>query len=285
MSNIRKISVIALTLLLIGIIGSIFTIKPMLNKSPISKEEVINDKFNKIKIVTDNTGIELLPTTDATAKVDLSGKAGKGTKYHLSADVENATLTISVKYNLQSLVTLFPSSPLLLKVYVPEVLYESLQIEDNNGHVNVGDFQAKEIHINTNNGRVVLNNVKSTKVTTETDNGSSNLKNVKASDITVKSKNGKIILEDIDGQIYAKSNNGSISFVTNQLDQPIDFETNNGRINIQTKEKPINATINANVNNGKADIFDSSNRHVVFGNGENSINLTTSNGSITIEKK
>ncbi|WP_018661690.1 DUF4097 family beta strand repeat-containing protein [Heyndrickxia acidiproducens] len=284
MNKIKKVSIVALVLLLVGAVGSILTFKPMIQQKSISKEKVINEKFNHIKMVTDNTGVEILPTTDSTARVSLTGKIGKGSKYHLSTDAENATLSVRVKYEQRSFINFFPSS-LSLKVYVPKTVYESLRIEGDNGRISLSDLQAKDINVKTDNGKIEFDNVKGTTITTQTDNGLSNLKNVKASFVKANSDNGRIALENVEGRIFAKANNGRISLVTHQLDQPIKFETDNGRINIQTKKKPTNAIINASTENGRVELFDRSNRNAVFGNGEHLIKLTASNGRITVENK
>lgn len=322
MGKIKKVSIVALLLLLVGIVGSLLTFKPIIQQNSISKEKVINEKFSHIEIVTGNTGVEILPTTDSTAKIDISGKVGKGSNYNLSTNVENSTLSIGVKYEQRSLINFFPSS-LSLKVYLPEMVYESIQIKGDDGGINTSDLQAKDINIKTANGKIKLSNVKGTTVTTQAIDGASNLKNVTASIVNVKSGNGKIELsnvkgttvttqaidgasnfknvtasnmnvksyngrinlENIEGHVSAKANDGSILLVSNHLDNPIEFETDNGSIDIQTKKKPTNATINVSVENGKVDIFDSSNRNVVFGNGEHLIKLTATDGSITVEKK
>ncbi|QNK89140.1 DUF4097 family beta strand repeat protein [Sporosarcina sp. resist] len=284
MSKIKKASIVALMLLIIGIIGSVLTIKPMIQSKSISSERVISEQFSHIDIKTDNAGVEILPTTDAIAKIDVTGKVGDASNYHLSIDVEGSILSIGVKHEQRSLINFFPSS-LSLKVYVPENIYESLQIKSDNGQIIAGDIQAKEIHVETDNGKIKMRNVEGDTIIAKTDNGSSYLENVKASIATIKSDNGEIVLKDIDAHIIAKVNNGRISLVTNHLDNPIEFETSNGRINIQTREKPKNATIDADVKNGSVKIFDSSSRYAVSGNGENQIKLISTNGSIIVEEK
>lgn len=284
MNKIKKILTVALVLLLVGIIGSILTLKPMINPKLFSEEKVINKSFSHIEIAADNTSMEILPTTDSTAKVGISGKAGKGSKYYLSTDVKNATLSVKVKYEQRSFINLFPSS-LTLKVYVPERLYKTLKIHSDDGRVNVRNLQANDINIKSNDGKIDLSNIKGTAIITQANDGSSNLKNVKANAIKVTANDGRINLDQVDGHISGKANDGAISLTTNQLNHPIELATDNGRINIQTKKKPVNATINASGQNARVSIFEGSDSATVFGKGENLISLTAKDGSITVKKK
>ena len=78
MINIKKIAIAALILLLIGVAGSLFTFKSMNKSEQVSEEKIINnDRYTNIDITTDNAKIELIPTNDATTKVELSGKVAK----------------------------------------------------------------------------------------------------------------------------------------------------------------------------------------------------------------
>lgn len=95
MINIKNISIIALIILLIGIVGSIFTFKFMSKAEQISEEKVIDDdRFTNINIITGNAKVEIVPTKDSTTTVELSGKAKK---YTFEANVEGNTLDIILK--------------------------------------------------------------------------------------------------------------------------------------------------------------------------------------------
>ncbi len=322
MGKIKKLLIVAIVLILVGIAGSIFTFKPMLQQKSISEEKVINETFSRIAIVTNNTEVEIFPTTDATAKIDITGKLAKGSVYDVAANVEKSILSIDVKYEQRNFASFFPSS-LSLQVYVPESVYESLQVKGDDGRIIVSDIQAKDMNIKTDNGNIDVRNVKGTTfkaqsndgttklnnitatdvlvksdngnielinakastVKTEVNDGTTNLNHVTAANAHMKSDNGKINLEKIEGQMSATAYDGGISLVTNQLESPITFKTANGDIHIQTKEKPTNATINTSVENGKVNIFGNSNSSTVFGNGEYMIHLASNDGSITVGEK
>lgn len=281
MINLKKISIVALILLLVGIAGSAFFLQGMKKADWVEEERAINDEFHTIEITTDNTEIELLSTSEQTGKVELTGN---DSNYVLTTDVKDNTLSIAVKYNQRKYFNFnFFHESLSLKVYVPEKQYEALQIRSNNGRITVDSIQAKDAKVRSDNGRLTINNVEGTTVTTQTNNGATSLKNVKATTVSAKSNNGKIQLDNIEGELIGKTNNGGLSLVTSHLDRPIDFKTDNGRITIETEKEPTNATINVDVKNGRVDVLGSSSRHTVIGDGEHVIKLTTKNGGVTVK--
>ncbi|HLR40510.1 MAG TPA: DUF4097 family beta strand repeat-containing protein [Virgibacillus sp.] len=279
---IRKTTTLAIVLLIVGVAGSIFTFKAANKTEDVTEEKVINDDFNNIEVTANEAEVEILPTSDSQAKVELSGK---NSNYRLSTGVEGSTLKVDVAYKQKKLFNFdFTLASLSLKVYLPEKEYNSLQIESGNGRVRVDDLQAKVIHVKTDNGQIKLNHIGSSEVTAEADNGTIDMENVTATNVKVKADNGKIKLKDVEGNLSGTTNNGSISLVTRDLHRSIDFETDNGRINIQTEKKPTNAIIDAKVDNGKVTVFGESNWDTVIGEGENLIKLTTKNGTITVIK-
>jgi len=283
MDKIKKMSLVALVLLLVGIVGSLLTFRPVFRQEAKLEEKVIHEKFSRIQIATDNTAIEILPATGSAAKITVSGRAEKGSTYHLSTDVKNAVLSIGIKYKQRNFISFFPSS-LSLKVYVPEKWYESLQVKNNDGRVRAGDLRARDIRIKTENGKIELNHISGDTITAEANDGSSTLENVKASLVKVKSENGKIVLKNLDSRVSGKAGDGSILFTTRHLNHPVELRANNGNIKIQTGEKPANATIRASAEDGRVDIFGSSDGNRVFGSGKPLIQLFTADGNIAVEK-
>lgn len=285
MFNVKSISVIALILLLVGIIGGVFTFNSGKQTEDWEMEEKVinNEEIMNIKVMADNTKVEILPSNDTSTKVEFSGD---DSKYHLSTDVEGTTLSIDVEYRQRKFINLdFFSSLSSLTVYVPEKVYDSLQLESDNGRITAETLQAKDINVKTNNGSIILEDIKSSAIIGEADNGRIELKDINSSTIQVKSDNGKIILEHVEGDILGETSNGSITLVTQDLDRQIELETDNGKINIQTEKEPTNVIFDIKVDNGKVRMFGESNWDSVIGNGDNLIKLTTNNGGITVTKE
>ncbi|WP_409274873.1 DUF4097 family beta strand repeat-containing protein [Neobacillus sp. SCS-31] len=267
MFNIKKISIVALVLLLVGITGSLLTVDAKNHSESIKEERIFNNEnFANIDIKADNAGVEIIPANNSTTRVELLGNAKKDREYTFDADIQNNTLSVNLDekqlkfYNFG-----FSDSALAIKVYVPKKLYNTLRVEVGNGSVNAEEINIKDASAKTINGTI-------------------DLRGLETSAITVGTDNGKIFLEDIEGDISGSVINGSISFVTDHLDRNIDFENVNGKIEIQTVKEPTNATIDVEVVNGKVDILGDSSRNSVFGNGKSLIKLTTVNGDITVTK-
>lgn len=151
-----------------------------------------------------------------------------------------------------------------MNVQLPDRLLGKINVETNNGSINISKLETKDIH-------------------TETDNGEVFIKDVKSNSMYVQSDNGKLFFENIEGKIYGESDNGDISLNTHILIEPIEFQTDNGSITITTKKDPENVMINVETDNGKINVFGKSNPSTVFGNGDYIIKLTSDNGDITVQ--
>ncbi|WP_338450168.1 DUF4097 family beta strand repeat-containing protein [Niallia oryzisoli] len=267
MPNMKKISIVALFLLLVGITGSLLTFHTKNQNASIKEERVFNNEsITGFNIKADNAEVEMIPVNHSQTRVTLTGGSQKNKEYDFEADVQGKTLYVSLNekqlkyYNFD-----FSNSALSIKVYVPEKLYDNLQVELANGNVYAEGLEIKEAAVNTINGTVDLNRLETSKVIVESDNG-------------------EIFLEDIEGDISGEVMNGLITLKTNHLDRNIDLESKNGAIDIVTEKEPTNAIINADATHGAVDIFDDLKSASVFGKGENQITLTTLNGKITVSK-
>src|SRR5690625_5178363 len=110
------------------------------------------------------------------------------------------------------------------------------------------------------------------------------MKNINSSTVDVNTSNGKIRLDHVDGDVFGKTNNGAIEFIRENLDRSIELETDNGKIDIHTKQEPTHVAFDVRVDNGKVSISRSSNWDTIIGSGENLIKLKTNNGSINVTK-
>src|SRR5690625_4838852 len=148
---IKRISIIALVLLLVGIIGSIFTINTQLNQGEVEDEKIITSSdFNNIELYSDNTKITLSSTDDANAKIELIGNYSL---HEMTADVEKDTLKVNVKTKNKLFSLDFFLGSLSLTVYVPKKIYENIQVKSNNGRLNVAELEGNTIQAETDNGR------------------------------------------------------------------------------------------------------------------------------------
>ena len=283
MRNIKFISLIAFALLVVGIIGSVFTFRSFYQSDWIIKEETISgEEIEQLDIRTNNAKIELLPTSDADITAELTTKSKK---YELLTKVEGDTFLVQVKDKRRNFISLdlfsFGTS---LTVYVPEKLFDSVQIESDNGLISVEQLSANNVHVKADNGKIELEGIESTAITGDASNGLITMKDIISSTVDVNTSNGKIKFDHVEGDIYGRTNNGAIEFIAEDLDRSIELETDNGKIDVQTNQEPTNVTFDVRVDNGKVRIFGSSNWDTVIGNGENVIKLKTDNGAINVTK-
>ncbi|WMX56309.1 DUF4097 family beta strand repeat-containing protein [Peribacillus sp. R9-11] len=264
MVNIKKLSIIALVLLLVGVVGSLFTFSQVTDKESTTEKKSITDEVTDIQVISDNAAVEIIPTTGTETSVELVSKGVDVSKLNFSADVEGKKLAIKLK-DKRSFSFGFQIQSLHLKVYVPEKAYKSFVVKSDNGKVQMAELEIKNLNVESQNGRVELNDIVTEKV-------------------EVKSANGRVDLNNVEGNLVGSSNNGKISLVTKDLDRNIQLESDNGKIMIKTDKEPTNTTFDVHVDNGKIDILNKYEGNVVIGKGENMVKLETNNGKIEIIK-
>ncbi|RUL47904.1 DUF4097 family beta strand repeat-containing protein [Lysinibacillus antri] len=227
------------------------------------EEVVIQKEFTNAEIETNNADIILIPTKDQSARVELENGRNK---YKIDAQVNGNTLEIDMerKFFRWFSIQFFSKTP-ILKVYLPESLAGTIQIESDNGTIKASGFETKEIIAETDNGEVILDNLK-------------------VQTLYVDSSNGELLLENIEGKIVGETSNGDISVRTAALKQPIELETNNGTIYVQTENEPKDAFFDVKTGNGEVIIFGKRNPTTESGNSQTTIKLTSNNGDIIVEK-
>lgn len=265
MRNVKKITLAALLLIAVGVIGAIITFS-LGDDTTLAMERKVDMRNKKnIDIQADNARVTVHPAGTAQAEIKFEGLTSGGNEPELSAVTEGETLTIKIQEERRFIrLTNLMGSP-SLHIYLPEERYESLAVEMDNGA-----FQAEDLSV--------------TELQVKTDNGSITLDRISGDTANVSTSNGKINMNHVAGDITGKSNNGAISLDVADLDRHINLETDNGRITVQTENEPTNAVIDARTGNGKITVFGNSDWDTMIGAGENEIKLRTDNGRITIEK-
>lgn len=304
MKNRRTLVALAFLLLLLGGIGTAVTYA---SYDPVEVQETaVNDGegITGIDIRVNNEKLIVLPSSEETFRAELQGSGKARDKDRLSMKKEGGNLVIGTERQRNPIFSFnFLKRSLTLTVYVPERMYERLDIEVDNGAIEVHDLQAKQINASSDNGRVTMRNIISDKASISTSNGRVELRDIASSELNAHSNNGKIIMQKVEadalqfttnngrieldavnGELRGRTNNGGISVKTDHMDRQMDLETDNGSIEIQTENEPTNAILDVRTDNGKVTIFDQENWNSVIGDGENQIKLNTNNGSITVRR-
>lgn len=260
----KKLSILALLLLLIGGIGSFITFSQTNQEETTTEKTVSSDMVKEVYIQTDNATVEVLPTSDTEIKVEHVTKGVDVSKLDFNAEVKGNKLTIRLKEH-SSFSIGFNIQSSHLYVYVPQKSYSSFIVDNDNGKVKMSELNIKNLKVKTDNGRIELNKIV-------------------AENVDVKSANGKLELNDVEGNLKGSSNNGKISLTTKDLDRNIQLESDNGKITIKTDKEPTNTTFKISANNGEINILDKYQGNAVIGKGENLVDLESNNGKIEVIK-
>lgn len=261
----KKLSILALLLLLIGGIGTFFTFSQTNQEEITTEKTVSSDMVQEVQVQADNATVEILPTSDTETKVKLVTKGIEVSKLDFTAEVEGNKLTIKLKEHSNFSIG-FNIRSSQLYVYIPQKAYYSFIVDNENGKMKMSELKIRNLKVETNNGRIELNKIV-------------------AENIDVKSENGSLDLNDVEGNLKGSSSNGKITLATKDLDRNIQLDSANGKITIKTDKEPTNTAFKVSANNGKINILDKYEGDTVIGKGENLVDIESNNGKIEVIKR
>lgn len=305
MINVKRIILLAIPLLVIGLIGMAATFTTYKESAAHEESESISfhdNEINEIEIDAENTEINLQTVNEETARVEYTatGKSIQNKEFNTSIEGEKLIIHIEETSLPFFHFDFLYFSKAVLDIYVPEDLVNKIQAKTTNAKIAAVHLQTDELKLHTSNGKIEGEDLETTSIDLQSSNGrialqdisgevKANTTNAKISlhsvqgDTNLKTRNGKITLQDISGEITARTNNAAIMLTTQGFDYPMNLETNNGKINITSAKKPENATFDLRTHNGKIRVFDSKDWDITYGNGETLIKAQTGNGGIRIE--
>lgn len=282
MLKVKNLWKIALVLIGIGVIGSVFTFTSSGEKRASEEVEFDSDNIEKIDIRSDNAKVEVLPTEQSSLKVKVFAE---GRYDRLLSEVKGDALSIQVKDKKDRFINFnFFDAGTSLKVYMPKKQYDSLDIKSHNGTVSLNNFHVDQAKVEADNGKIELQDINARMIDAETNNGKIDFQHVMAATIEAETDNGHMVFDQVEGNLVGRTNNGRVSIKTENIDRLIDLKTDNGRIDIQTDEEPTNVVLDIKTKNGKVTVFGESDWDTVIGNGDHLVKLRTANGRVTIEK-
>ncbi|NGP46224.1 DUF4097 domain-containing protein [Bacillaceae bacterium SIJ1] len=231
------------------------------------EKEVSATHIRNVDIRMPNASIRIVPGDTDQMRIKLVGKVADYQQDDFQVEERQGTLSVKFNKKLKRRFKWFGHSgdTLALTVYFPEKQFDSIHVSNANGKLEAEQLRVNELKAVTTNGKVVI-------------------RETKAATVHMKLANGKLVLDHVEGALTGETANGSILLTTSSLDHPIQFTTNNGAIDIQTKKIPTNATIHARVVNGKVNVFGESGRSHVYGAGEHQINISTVNGVVKMSE-
>ncbi len=264
MNTVKTIVITGIILMVIGIAGSFLSYQFMDHSSSTVKETVASGHIAHLKILAKNEHVTIIPVKNRSEiTVELTGKGTKKLNTELDLHVHDDTLSIKTKRLKKLFQINFFGGTRELNIYLPEKLYQSLEVSLDNGELTVNDLSIKNVKTDSNNGRI-------------------RMKHMVSDHIHVAVSNGRVHLDHVEGKITGRSDNGAVFLKTDTLDRSIDWKTDNGNIKIETEGKPENAILDLQTKNGRVSVFSSDDWNTVIGDGEYLIKLRANNGNIYI---
>ncbi len=262
MNHIKKISIIAVVLIAVGVIGTAISYRFTDTSAQFEEKTIDPESISTINIHADNADIEVKPNANGS-EIQVELVSSKNWKGDLNVELNGDDLTIETQEGNKFFnIDIFNQTPKLY-VHLPEKEFQTLQIRSVNGRLDVHHVTAAELRAETDNGRI-------------------NLSAVSADDVYVSSVNGKINLNGVEGDIQGETDNGALYLKTTTIHRQIHMESINGKIEIESDEKPTNVLYDVRTTNGKVRIFGSSDWDIKVGDGDHQIKLTTVNGNIEV---
>ncbi|WP_158582982.1 DUF4097 family beta strand repeat-containing protein [Lysinibacillus yapensis] len=225
------------------------------------KEDLtIAQDFSNVEVESDTANILIMPADGEEAEIELDNK-----RYTADVKMQGDTLKIDVESKwFKWFTSNFFSKNATVSIRLPNKEYSTIKAETDNGTMKATGIKVGNFIGETDNGEVIIEDMASR-------------------EIFAKSDNGNLVIDESSGTIKGETSNGNLVITTENLDRPMELDTDNGEIYIKTTDKPKNAKINVDTDNGFVNVFGQFNSETVFGKGENVIKLTSNNGSIIVE--
>ncbi|MCS1350709.1 DUF4097 domain-containing protein [Mechercharimyces sp. CAU 1602] len=268
MNKVKSLVLVGFLLMLTGIVGSVVTYIFTNPQVTIADEKSVSEEFNQVQVDVEQIKLEILPSDVDVASVSLRGEGSDRTNKEVKAKVEDGILKVEYDNGTDESWfnhNLFTES-LSLEVTLPKRAYASLQVRSGQGEMAIKNLKVEKIDVSTENGAIQLEELKTTTLHIQTENGS-------------------IQVQKCTGELVGETTNGGISIMTEDITSPMTLATVNGAIEMIVERRPQNAQFDIEVVNGGIDLFGKSDHHAIMGKGEHHIQLSTENGSITVNQE
>lgn len=278
--TVIKLVILAIALIVVGAIGTALTGG---NQGGWGRRELMQVTMGNHDV--DYVTIDL---TDFRVEIRQSADNQFGlftTAESLNMPVENGLMRISAPHNRRNFQLInigFNDNSDHLVLYMPNREFREVDISTRNGLIRIDDVTTQKLVVNTQNGRVDVTNIVANETVVQTTNGVIEATNI-SSNLETASTNSRIILNDIEGNIYARTTNGVIDLYNETISQDVEIRTTNGAINVNLSRMPDDAEIRATTTVGRVTLFGNNENFATFGSGSNNVTLRTTNGRITVQ--
>ena len=246
---LKKLSIFAIFLIIIGGVGAILTFEPDEIKSMNEKQSVNLSSVKRIKMSTISTDIQVISSETATeATIELIGNAKSSQMPSLAVKVNDDELIVDVDttpvnkwFNIDFSFEFYAPNMELL-VILPGKQYDNLDVSTVSGDVYIDNITVNNHAIST--------------------------------------VSGDVDVEKLTGESDISTTSGDVFIFTKMIDSPMLIETVSGDIEVEVESTPSNATLNVDTVSGDINLLDQEIDQLILGKGTYKIEFSTISGDI-----
>jgi hypothetical protein len=265
--------------------------------------EIPGGHYTAAEVMTETGAVRLIPSADTVTRIELIG-AKKDLKF--DADISNAKLSVTLvgRRTIRSWFSFGTAPSFRMVIHLPKKLYDSIlartengsisaeqqlarqfAARSDNGRITIRECAFREVDAKSDNGRIEINKTESDTIKCETDNGRIEMILVRSGRLRAETDNGRIVMENVEGAITGRTDNGRIELSIESIGDPIDLKTDNGSITVSTVAKPTDALIRTRTDNGQVEIFGERTKEALYGDGSIPVKLESDNGRISVKQQ
>lgn len=186
--------------------------------------------------------------------------------------IKNIDDNVGISFNFD----FFDDKQQYVYLYLPEGLYDSINVSTSNERVVIEDVEAEnEIYADSSNSQISIKNVDAPKVSASSSNNKVSIENVTTEVLKLETTNGKLELKDVTADILkAETSNEKVSF-DNVSGADAVINTTNGELILN--EVYFDSSLDASTSNSDAKLVLAGKRDDYY------YDLRTSNGKISID--
>ncbi|TQK73633.1 putative adhesin [Brevibacillus sp. AG162] len=215
----KRLFGISLLLFIIGICGIIWLFTKQENFSfslkQVNEERMIEQEVKAIEVLTEAVDVEIMASKQPKASVRMVGEVSEQQQERLEfRSVVSPDGTLLVELRERPHVNMFypRNGKVKLELFLPEKVYEQVQLETMTGDIKSGMLRAKNTKISSGNGDVDVSGYEGEVLDVQTATGDINLANVRAA-VVIESSTGeidKLTMPELTHDVSIRTDTGDI---------------------------------------------------------------------------
>ncbi len=260
---LKKLIAAAVSLIVIGSVGAIFTAKAYFSTTTETKEfSFSGNKVQNIQVYADTAEIEFSESDSSDLVIQSLYSSNRN-----QAEVTLDGNTLHIKSNKKSNLNIgfsFSKGKNLIRIQVPKQTFGKINIESDLGDINLEALQTDSLAVSTETGSI-------------------NVRKTQTKKIDIKSELGSVKITRSTGDINIDNEMGNVEVVADSLEHNYNISNEMGSIHISTKKEPSDLFISASSEMGSIRMFDKKTGAFRAGDQTKEMELKTEMGNITVK--